>query len=169
MTTTTKKPIGIALTDQVCTLAQANKLAELGVIQVNLPTEQNPNWKYPSLFSYHFTGFRGEFSLELSVTRIPHEKTVAAWTVAELGAMLPDFEMSNSAVNKWQYRPFKQFYSHDKKRQWKFDNHFTESGGHRVVTNCKTEAEARASMLIWLIEQGHVTAQEVNERLGITK
>ena len=113
------------LSEQVCALEQAKKLYALGV-------------ERRSLF-YHFNG------------RIENEafgsEYYCAFTVAELGEMLPDICHTMKANNSWAC-----FYRDTIKNKYKI-----ELG--------PTEAEARAAMLIYLLENSLVTPAEINQRL----
>lgn len=105
------------LEDQVCSLELAKQLKELGV-------------KQESIWYWHKYQDR-DWEATLA------ESDLSAFTVAELGEMLPEF------VGSWR--------EHD--NFWHCDN--SELGENRRVWltfNADTEADARAKMLIYLIE-----------------
>lgn len=87
-------------------------------------------------------------------------KYYSAFTVAELGVMLPDYFKEND-----QQFPFKEYYSHTNKNMWKFNNFFTGYNSSKIVVDASTEAEARAVMLIYLLDNKHIAAEECNARL----
>lgn len=136
--------------NQVCSLEQAKKLKELGVFG-----ETDRMW---------VVRFDGETFLTHYDSGDVINPQYSAFTSSELGVMLPDTELIRD--EDWQYRPFIQYYSHTGKREWKYDNPFTSYKRDRKVLNVTTEAQARAAMLIYLLENNHITAQEVNERLN---
>ncbi len=134
------------LENQVCSLELAKKLKELGVKQESL---------------FYWFPF-GEGIREWQVTkRILDKDAIKGWkyhekhnkefsfysafTVAELGEMLPAenenkyrFDLVKRTPNKWEM------------------NIFDKCGIYIETFTAKTEANARAKMLIWLIEQGKV-------------
>lgn len=69
---------------------------------------------------------------------------VHAPTVAELGEMLPWYVNTH----------------HPAEAVWKSFCEPDKAGGYWVTG--KTEADARAKMLIWLLENGHVNAEDLN-------
>lgn len=155
--------------NQVCTLKQAEKLKELGVVRQSFfyyyqcivnGRETMPIVNYVN-FDY------GEYVENESINNAIYGNTrneyYSAFTVAELGVMLPDYEASRE--KGYEFRPYQQYYSHTQRVEWKFDNPFTSYRRDTIVTSTKTEAEARAAMLIWLIEERHITPDEVNQRL----
>ena len=94
-----------------------------------------------SLF-YHFHG------------RIEHEafgsEYYSAFTVAELGVMC------NSEVYTWRTGSVNSEYAN-----WEW----IDEGGQNGMGVYATEAEARAAMLIYLLENNLVTPAEINQRL----
>lgn len=119
---------------QVCSLENSKRLKELGVVRESLFFwELNKANKY---FKGKVTF--GDPSLENSWA-IPFP----AYTVAELGEMLPEgLIVFSSGSNGWEV----EFWVQDCE--------------HEVVD--KSEADARALMLIWLLETGRITKDEVN-------
>jgi hypothetical protein len=131
------------LQNQVCSLESAKKLKELGV-------------KQESLFYWqHLTDFsisKGmDFKPELNYKKQGYAgasiwEETSAFTVAELGEMLPkDYCLSG----KTEYgEPFRAFWCGLENISWFWD---------------ETEAEARALMLICLLENKLITAEEINK------
>ena len=125
------------LSEQVCALEQAKKLYALGV-------------ERRSLF-YHFHG------------RIEHEafgsEYYSAFTVAELGVMLP------MQVTSGKY-DLKGGYGVSVISPLCFAMDDAEDAGNKFNWGrYATEAEARAAMLIYLLENNLVTPAEINQRL----
>jgi len=127
------------LEDQVCSFELAKRLKELGVKHDSLAYYCISDCtKYVSLFIQKFPARKSK-----------HFEVISAFTVAELGDFLRKFEIENSydleidsyntydcynvVVKKNRAEPFESYYSQE-----------------------DTEANARAKMLIWLIEQGYV-------------
>lgn len=145
------------LQHQVCTVKQAKRLKELLSHYQWKNVDFNFYWMKTEATSNYFltTAERvGGYAYPVD--------SVAAFTVAELGAMLP-FELLNPAsmehrrmitnsdftVGIWKY---------------KFLWRIRTSEGIAAV-DFKTEAEARAAMLIYLLENELLTADEANQRL----
>lgn len=131
---------------QCITLEQAKKLKELGITSPSIMKWYNSSVGVVLLHNVH-----GEQYLE---------NEWYAFTVAELGVMLPDYFKEND-----QQFPFKEYYSHTNKNMWKFNNFFTGYNSSKIVVDASTEAEARAVMLIYLLENKHIAAEECNARL----
>ena len=133
--------------DQVCTLEQAKKLKELGVEQKVLW-----QWKVNNVQSVVISTPMA-FWID---TYVPSVGNVfyAAFTVAELGVMLPISFISFkvTAGKEFSCAKLKDNYP-------EIDFSFTSKFG----TN---EAEARAEMLIYLLENKLIKAEEVNQRLS---
>lgn len=133
------------LSEQVCALEQAKKIYALGV-------------ERRSLF-YHFHG------------RIEHEafgsEYYSAFTVAELGVMLPHPSSLNE-MGGWLHNSECDTTSTDGLPWyllWEYDLDKENAGFGRHIVSGVTEAEARAAMLIYLLENNHVTPAEINQRL----
>jgi hypothetical protein len=133
------------LSEQVCTLEQAKKIYALGV-------------ERRSLF-YHFHG------------RIEHEafgsEYYSAFTVAELGVMLPHPSSLNE-MGGWLHNSECDTTSTDGLPWyllWEYDLDKENAGFGRHIVSGVTEAEARAAMLIYLLENNLVTPAEINQRL----
>ena len=127
------------LQDQVCTIEQGKRLMELGV-------------NAPSLFYYAGDSIRVSISEEFSgsaiVLNMDNPNSCHAYTVAELGAMLPALVTSKRTVSTGEWYIFG-----------------SENTGY-VCDRFKTEAEAKASFLIHLLEQNLITAEECNKRIN---
>jgi hypothetical protein len=143
--------------DQVCTLEQAKKLKELGVVQESFFCwigDDNPDPKYNTPYKLYGTSHaRGEVGASW------YEHRIAAFTVAELGLMLPSFfgsykiDAGNFITGKnWCEYLCQNFYGKTN----------SEKYGRDVSL---TEANARAAMLINLIEMQGIRVEEINQRL----
>lgn len=133
------------LSDQVCTLEQAEKLKKLGITQGF------------SAFAFIKNTCREEVSFRLRIVEsegVSHRgyenwgsgclKGYSAFTVAELGVML-------SAKNGFPTKTQSDDYWYDSLPNYQ---------------KFKTEAEARAATLIYLLETNIITAEKVNKRLS---
>jgi hypothetical protein len=130
---------------QVCTLEQAQRLYDLGIEQ----TGNAFNWIFDSGMKWKLFP-DGYYNLEEEGIEV-----FAAYTVAELGVMLPygyvtvidEHINGDRCFTNWHY----------------------EGDDLEIATGAKdafgTEAEARAALLIHLLETGKTTAEEVNNRL----
>lgn len=132
--------------DQVCSLEQAKKLKELGIEQNTeftwvcvMPDPVGEQW-------YYVPAARHDTRKEIENA----ENLAAAFTVAELGVMLPLYYSSYVSDNRKSWYCLKDGTQEDYSKY-----EFTES---------KTEAQARALMLIHLLEN-EIEAEEVNSRL----
>lgn len=131
------------LEDQVCSLELAKQLKELGI-------------KQDSLFSWivhedeeHVELTKWARSQYGGIAR--KEKALfAAYTVAELGEALPEGFSSyrDAAFNEWRCES-----------PW----HGIKNMG-RISKSAKTEANARAKMRIWLIENGLIEEKKAEKR-----
>lgn len=149
------------LIKQVCTLEQAKKLGELlghnRTAYVWLRADHYPAIVIPEYYNEHAPDY--EWSASCGTI---HEE-LNAYTVAELGVMMPPHSDYKEGLDK---RPFIEYYPHTHKEEWKAYNPFTKYGSEKIVFEVNTEAEARAAMLIWLLENNHTTPEEVNTRLN---
>ena len=132
------------LEQQVCTLEQAKKLKELGVEQKVLY-----QWKVNDVQTVVI-----DTPMAMWIERyVPPVGNAfyAAFTVAELGVMLPSETFTqrtgseDSEYDNWE---------------WVDDGNGNANGLY------ETEAEARAAMLIYLLENHLTTPEEVNQRLN---
>jgi len=132
------------LESQVCTLEQAKKLKALGVIQESLFCfigDDNPNPKYNQPHVLYYTpNAWGEVGAGW------YDSRIAAFTVAELGVMLDNdclVERSKAPNTRGKY--------------------YVLIKGQTVFFD--TEVEALSASLIYWIEDGFTTVEEVNQRL----
>lgn len=130
------------LENQVCTLEQSDKLRKLGVVANSthewlccMPDKTGEKWEY--IVSYK----------EFPPSGLNTEYMGDAYTVAELGVMLPAGKYDTCGWSDG----------------WRI---YTEDG-HDAIGDVtfSSEADARASVLIYLLENKHITAEEVNNRL----
>lgn len=147
------------LSDQVCTLEQAKKLKELGV-------EQESIWMYiyykddiisSSAGLHHYLianeifadNDGGEFDCLIA----------SAFSVAELGVMLPEY-IGELRLLQWHASDS----SFGIQYRFNCDNPTTQTiPDHCIFSD--TEAQARAAMLIYLLENNIITPEQVNERV----
>lgn len=135
------------LEKQVSSPELSKRLKELGVKQ-----ESHFRWYHASLIPWNVVTSHG-FSNEEARERSP-----SAFTVAELGEMLPTyiekdgeqlFLLSDVSPGNWGVMYAESDYN-------KF----------KVEITADTEADARARMLQYLLENGIVSAYEINEKVG---
>jgi predicted amino acid racemase len=126
------------LQSQVCTLEQAKKLNELGV-------------KQDSLFYWIDRKDKSRVVYSGLIEDIEKLTTYSAFTVAELGVMLPCYYVVYYTV------------AHGYCVCRKMENGELQ---RPLLTGC-TQAKAGAAMLIFLLENNLTTAEEVNQRLAI--
>lgn len=136
------------LSEQVITLEQAKKLKELGVSQ----NGRYHWWQRPSGEWIFITDAIASF-----YKRKETFVSFSAFTVAELGVMLPEDHYTYYSNNcwKWMVLSYKDQYGHD----------ILDITEH-TDSQFKTESEARADMLINAIEKSRIAVEEVNERLN---
>lgn len=141
------------LEQQVCTLEQAKKLKELGIVPKSvlfLWLDYSKNSHGPKIVNADVMDFESDRSY-----------IYAAFTVAELGVMLPDYITGEHLYTYQQRRGALD------KRKVKHDIYYWCMGNiflHTVTG--EIEAEARAAMLIYLLENKLITPEEVNNRLN---
>lgn len=152
------------LINQVCTLEQAKRLKELGVRQDAIWF-----WAYPvkdKMIStrkgvIHYTT-KEDILMDNEGDEFDHD-VAAAFTVAELCQMLPDYYPS------WRFKVSES----SEERKWiatvicgpkppGIDNIHTAYEFDRYA---KTQAEALATLLIALLDIKYITPEEVNARL----
>ena len=125
----------------VCSLENATKLQELGV-------------RVPSYFEYKVC-VPEDAPLRLPDDVVPCNRRgvppkyyfqyrfTQAYTVGELGEMLPLESNSERCIGCYEVK--------------------TKEAGDNFFSVEDTEADARALMLIWLIENRHLTLEEINQ------
>lgn len=137
------------LENQVCSLALARKLKKLGVKQEGL-------YYYSIIGCLHC---KSPYTLPQLLTR-ENNKNCSAFTVAELGRMLPKYLMG-MWIKDWYMDSYKTKHNKDKHTVLELTCHKDYIGYNAVnewcptkiqVFNEKTEANARAKMLIYLLE-----------------
>jgi hypothetical protein len=137
------------LEQQVCSLELAQKLKELGVKQDSL-------WWWGYFYEENNALIRrndvkGKWILFKEDEK--HIKDYSAFTVAELGEILPEdyYSFRNTEKNKWWVIEYEEL----KEECDECGN--IEKAITREETLADTEANARAKMLIWLIENKYIT------------
>lgn len=143
------------LENQVCSLELAKKLKELGVKQESLFYYCSALKVDTRLSSVSNTIWLPEGIFYISeIESFDYRKDYSAFTVAELGEMLP---YSIAVNNRIQY-----FYCgrNVSKEWWAGYNPANVEYFYE-----KTEADARAKMLIYLIENKLISVEEINKNL----
>lgn len=141
------------LENQVCSLSQAKRLKELGVVQKQSMCEwEEVTYKSGRVESQCYAVDKGVEMHESAAVKLWD-----AYTVAELGVMLPS-DAGVLVTSSYYNDHMGQWYA--EARNWVNDECELMS-----EEEADTEAEARAALLIWLLESGHITAEQVNHRL----
>jgi len=137
---------------QVCSLEQSKRLKELGVEQKSV-FYFHPAFDKP-VFGEVVTTVTGK---QYKKTQVCNDKggANAAFTVAELGVMLPDDVRTNGQGILFVFNPLGN----------KLDKLALE-GLPFDFKVYPTQAQASAAMLIHLLENNIITVQEVNKRLA---
>jgi hypothetical protein len=143
---------GMELEKQVCSLELAKRLKELGVKQESL-------WHWVRRGHHFFDGVEIQpDEPRLYETQppfvFPYESVGSAFSVAELGEMLPMEIKSNGAI--YTLETWRQ-YSKDMRRWFTSYVHADGRKNSLAFQMEKTEADARAKCLIYLIENKLVT------------
>jgi hypothetical protein len=144
------------LNNQVCSLEQAKRLNELGITQ--------------ETFFCYAGGINDTVPPQLLTTDYvysecagwAYNERIAAFTVAELGAMLPEWT-ANDTLRLEQWATERQEKRAIQYRKNPGEFHPTDTPENAIFR--RTEAAARADMLIYLLEHKYVTPEEVNARL----
>lgn len=144
------------LQDQVISLEQAKRLKELGVVQESLfcfigDDDPDPRYNMP-----HKLYLTTEAYSEVGAGW--YDSRIAAFTVAELGVMLPG---TQNVISQ-------PVHIDDLSRGFLCARLITKGTGFDLIgpfLDGLTEAEARAAMLIHLLENNLITVEEVNNRL----
>ena len=142
------------LTQQVCSLKYARKLQELGVKQDSL-------WYWISIgiLNNKHVGWRLELSHNCNCEEpLIAQEYYSAYTVAELGELLPFKIYSNPIPNPFELKINKL------ENKWEvyylaYESRELNNTDLCPTINANTEANARASMLIYLLEN-NLTKQE---------
>lgn len=134
------------LKKQVCNQVLSKRLAELGVKQESLFW-----WKVDLLND----GQNTHICFQDKITGNLTWDFYSAFTVAELGEMLPD---------DWYtyHQTYEGGLNLDKGRHW-----FGSQRGTELMEHALTEADARAKMLIYLLENGLVTSAETGKESNV--
>lgn len=129
---------------QVCSLPLARRLREMGVMN-----ERPFEWR-----RYESLGLWSEWELSLDNDGVVADDTAPAFTVSELGALLPD-ELWDEEDGGWD-----NLCSYPNGSHWccAYRRYYGDDGtwSTTFVEKAKTEADARAKMLVYLIENGLV-------------
>ena len=127
--------------DQVCSLENAKRLKELGVKRESYFLHCKP---FICIRSY--VKERWAFGLDHS----GHD-VYPAYTVAELGEMLPN-EIDDGTGNYFIFQSGQLRGYRDVTGRWLLE-----------LQGTRKETDARAMMLIWLLENNYITTEEVNK------
>lgn len=137
--------------NQVCTLEQAKRLSQLGIRQ--------------GLSIFFWDDYAGKVQLMMNSTPndgyVPDEENTcfSAFTVAELGVMLPQTikfcKTQKASIQLSRFNAFTIYYNRH------------SSGSNVCMQESYKEAEARAAMLIHLLEEKYITAEEVNQCMQV--
>jgi hypothetical protein len=154
------------LENSVVTSDQARKLKELGIVQhsfvwwVFCENKQNIIEKTVTcdLFIIHIH----------KMVRKSGTEPLSAFTTAELGVMLPEFIQKGEKeyrINQWKNPKEMSVNQTETLYGICYDNRGNCLDRFPELCFFKTEAQARAFLLIYLLENNLTTAAEVNERL----
>jgi len=129
------------LENQVSSLELSKKLKELGINQ-------------ESLFKWH--GEKNNWEIKLSTET---SSNISAFTVAELGEMLPEeinFPLKNGKARKWSHSWGTRKCKLHAQGMWvvTYSNYYARETYKKYA---ETEADARAKMLVYLIENKLIT------------
>lgn len=132
------------LEDQVCSLELAKKLKELGVEQKSIFV-----WEY-----YNDTCYAVKFfPFAIVINDFTQAELYSAFTVAELGEMLP--ECIKGKTNPADDRPIiyeKSYFNHSAVNYYFIFGSY-KNGSRYPIFSEENEANARAKMLIYLLEE----------------
>jgi len=135
------------LENQVCSLELANKLKELGVPQTSLYFWVQQKGQNPAVIS------RSKAKRILSW----HKQIVSAFTSAELGEMLP---YTIVAVASGEESKDTWYLAVNKAREWWNVEYSNLLNDIYTQASEDTEADARAKMLIYLLENNLITSNK---------
>ena len=134
---------------QVCSLELAKKLKELGVKQEGIfwwITYGNKETGFEEVLETH------EFCCDCNCPEKLNEPNYSAFTATELGEMLPN-SLDKKKWKKWNNNLLISKYENG----WIFEYVAGDCFGEGVKCKAKTEADARAKMLIYLLENNLIT------------
>lgn len=140
----------MTLEQQVCSLPLARRLKELGVKQESVFSWSAREWMDGTIKedAWHITTtpFRDDIP---SFHSEDYDEHIAAFTVAELGELLPtfiDIEGFNRVFETWK-----------EPQGWQCAYKHHSGDGDYALMEALTEADARAKMLIYLLENNLIT------------
>ena len=143
--------ITMLLKDQVLSYLLAKKLHDIGVYQTS--------WFY--WYEKEIVSTEYIESLSKTVWQTNRHKTYCAFSVAELGDMLPDSYMTG-----------KLFLPEDSPTQWAIwaHNSVLQEGSPLQWTYAQTQVECMGKMLMWLLEHEdkNFTLNKLNDKLSGT-
>jgi hypothetical protein len=133
------------LENQVVSLELAKQLKELGVKQESI-------WCWTE-----FWGDKWEITFK-DFAKLTQTGNVSAFTVAELGEMLCPGMTQQFKKNDWHEDAVDVSFTTTVMPQWEQDEmrYSLVLGAHMWFVHDKSEANARAKALIYLIQEGHV-------------
>lgn len=131
------------LEQEVCSLELAKRLKELGVKQ-----ESYFFYRHNEKGNYELCEDEGEFCHHKI---IPEEHGISAFTVAELGELLPWYIESGFLKHPKKWLKIEKWGNVDGSTEWNV-NYYNEFIGDIIAKIDSTEADARAKMLIYLLE-----------------
>jgi len=139
------------LKDQVCSLELSKKLKELGVEQESYFVFENTVGQVDQSCWRLIESWRFKENNDTDM------ECISAFTVAELGEMLPCASMSEKYLTE-----------EDGKNLIAWNCYSTDSSDDRIWgyddrTIAETEVDVRAKMLVYLIEQGVVTTKQIGK------
>lgn len=96
---------------------------------------------------------------KLNITDMPNHENIAAFTVGELGDMLPNsILIKKEGGGAWAYL----VYTKNGKKWWiHYQARPEKSTADSPIFSAETEAQARGEMLLWLVKKGYVKAEEL--------
>lgn len=133
------------LIDQVCTVQQSVELFNFGIKE--------------SLYEHYYTK-EGKYLGVDSKKLFPHEYiTFPAFTVPELGLMLPDSYLYQGNLESLMFHWTDDAFGEGKRL------HFSNILVHELQSGYDTEAECRADVLIWMLKNKIISPEKINENL----
>jgi len=134
------------ISDQVNSIEQGQRLFELGIL-----CRQS---------LYFHVNYRGKWNVWTEDVFVWNamDDVYSAFTVAELGVMLPCYYYSTK--NAYPTGQFGMSHTIDD-----VCKSFVDDTDQYLLGASNTEAQARAAMLIYLLENNHITASDCNQRL----